>query len=110
MIDIEEIRKLAAQGLYRAEIARRLGITRATVGRRADRAGLVIACEPERDRYARLCALAETGRAARARKMSINVPKWVPPIWRDEYREMGAQYGEELAASKIRQWKREMQA
>ena len=91
-IDPDRLRRLAADGMTQAEIARAFGVSPSTIIAQRKKHGVSI-----------------RGTVGGAPAYSARtVPHWVPASLLDEYREWMKLYGEEAAASHVRKLKAEM--
>jgi len=88
---VARVRELASEGKGKSEIGRILGLNKSTVWSICHRRGIKT-------------LRAKPGPASGS---SVSIPGWVPAEFRDDYREIARDEGEEAAASAIRKLKAE---
>ncbi|MET3352344.1 UNVERIFIED_ORG: hypothetical protein ABID33_000227 [Xanthobacter viscosus] len=108
---IARMTEMAQAGALAVEIARDIGVSPACIIKWAKRADVRLPSRSEAQQ--RRCAdpavraqLAEASRVGRPPRSDL-VPRWVPADLKGEYIDFAVLYGEECAASRIRQMKAE---
>lgn len=105
---IARLHALAATGETAAEIGRQLGVSDLTITNWARLAGIKLPNLSEAQK--RIWSDPEKRRrmshARKCEPSKLAIPKWVPRDLRDDYRDIAAMNGEEVAASQVRRMKR----